>query len=76
MLGTCRPGRYLLTHAPGSDRICLFAALPDDPATQQVRAALWLHNRVVCAGEVLIASLFGTFVAPVSAPGVLPQRWL
>lgn len=38
MLGTFRPGRYLLTHAPGSDRICLFAALPDDPATQQVRA--------------------------------------
>ncbi len=38
MLGTSRPGRYLLTHAPGSERICLFAALPDDPATQQVPA--------------------------------------
>ncbi len=31
-----RPGRYLLTHAPGSQHVCLFSALPDDPATAEV----------------------------------------
>ena len=31
-----RPGRYLLTHAPGSQHVCLFAALPEDPATAEV----------------------------------------
>jgi hypothetical protein len=36
MLCTLRAGRYLLTHAPGSSRICIFAALPDDPDTEQV----------------------------------------
>ena len=36
MLSTLRPGRYLLTHAPGSSRVCIFAALPDDLDTEEV----------------------------------------
>ena len=34
-----RPGRYLLTHAPGSPAICAFAALPEQPppSDRQVR---------------------------------------
>lgn len=44
-LGTLRPGRYLLTHAPASGRICLFAALPDDPTMEQVNLlAMQLHE--------------------------------
>ena len=43
-----RPGRYLLTHAPGSQHICLFSALPEHPATAEVRCAA-CELSVICS---------------------------
>jgi hypothetical protein len=37
LLGGLSAGRYLLTHAPGSTSVCVFAALPEEVAMEQVR---------------------------------------
>ncbi|BDA51105.1 probable little elongation complex subunit 2 at C-terminar half [Coccomyxa sp. Obi] len=78
MLGTLRPGRYLLTHAPGSGRICLFAALPDDPATQQVKAQpLPCDTGAAAPGAVydLWAAHTNSGAADESQVSFVPKRW-
>ncbi|CAL8466211.1 g5747 [Coccomyxa elongata] len=78
MLGTSQPGRYLLTHAPGSERICLFAALPDDPATQQVEAQpLPCDTGAAVPGAVydLWAAHTSSGAADESQVSFVPKRW-
>ncbi|KAK9902171.1 hypothetical protein WJX75_006859 [Coccomyxa subellipsoidea] len=78
MLCTLRAGRYLLTHAPGSSRICIFAALPDDPDTEQADAPpLPCDTGASAAGAVydLWAAHTSSGAADEHQVPFVPKRW-